>query len=83
MDVSLPPKGVKNKRRLTRQPDVLVLDLDEVPVLAELGSVEVSNRNTKLRQPNELLPVDTMRIGKDTTAIDNGDSLIRRQQNLV
>ena len=36
-----------------------------------------------MREPNELFTVETSWISEDTTSIDDSDSLVRAQQNLI
>ena len=64
---------------LTRQLDVLVLDLNEVAILAEFRRIEEANRFTELRETDELLAVDADGVVEDTAAIDDGDRLVRAQ----
>lgn len=75
--------GSINDDLTRRQLDVLVLNLHEVPVLAQLRSVEVGDRHTEFSQPDELLPIDTLRIGQDAATVDDSDSLVRRQEDLI
>ena len=65
--------------RLTRKLDVLVLDLNEVAILAEFRRIEEANRFTELREADELLAVDADGVVEDTAAIDDGDRLVRAQ----
>lgn len=65
--------------RLTRKLDVLVLDLNEVAILAEFRRIEEANRFTELRETDELLAVDADGVVEDTAAIDDGDRLVRAQ----
>jgi len=61
----------------------LVLHLDKVTVFAELRQIEVTNRDTELRQADEFLPVQTCGIGKDSTPVDDGNRLVRAEQDFV
>ena len=58
------------------QLDILVLNADEIAVLAKLRLVEVGDGNTKFGETNEFLSVETGGVSEDTTSINNGDSLV-------
>ncbi len=60
-----------------------MLNLDKVAVLAELRRIEEANRLAQLRKPDEFLAVDTDGVVEDTAAIDDGDCLVRTQEDLV
>ena len=75
--------STRPKRKLTRQLDVLVLDEDEVTVLAQLRLVEVAHRYPQLRQPPQLLTVETCRVRQHATAVNDSHSLVAAQQDLV
>lgn len=66
-----------------RQLDVLVLDADEVAVLAELGGVKVRDRDSGVGEADELFAVEAVRIREHTASVDNGDSLVRAEQDLI
>ena len=73
----------KESAKLTRQLEILVLDLDEVPVLAQLRLIEEGNGFPSLGEANELLPVNTNRVGENTASVDDSNCLIVTEKNLV
>lgn len=71
------------KPKLTRQFDVLVLNLDEVPILAELRRVKVAHRDAALSEANKFFAVEACGVSEHTTSVDDRDSLVVRQQDFV
>lgn len=61
----------------------MILNLDEVPVLAELRSVKVAHRDAALSKANKLFAVEACGVGEHTASVDDRDSLIVRQENFV
>ena len=70
-------------KTLTRQLDILVFNTDEITVLAQLGGIEEANRDTELGQPDQLFPVDAVGVMKDTATVDDSDSLVVGEEDLV
>lgn len=62
---------------------VLVLDKNLVSLGAKLGLVEVRNWLSGLGETNKLRSIQSMGIVQDTGTVDNGDSLVLGQQDLV
>lgn len=67
----------------TRQLDILILNLDEVPIFAQLRLIEKANGFPELGEANELLPVDTDRVGENTASIDDSDGLVMAEEDLI
>ena len=59
-----------------RQLDILVLNANEVTVLAKFRLVEVGNGDTEFGKTDEFLSVETSGISEDTTSVNDGDSLV-------
>ena len=66
-----------------RQLDILLLNLNEVAVFAELRLVEERDGLAELRETDELLAVDTSRIVEYTAAVDDCDGLVGAREDLV
>jgi hypothetical protein len=73
----------KRKGAHTRQFHILILDFHKITILAQLSFVKMSDRLTDFGKADELLTVNTGGVRKDTTSIDDGDRLIRRQQDFI
>jgi hypothetical protein len=73
----------KGWQELTRQFEILVLNLDEVPIFAQLRRVEVAHGYTEFSETNKLFTVKACGVGEDTTSVNNGDRLVVRQKNFV
>ena len=63
--------------------DVVVLDKNDVAVLAELRPIKVRDHLAGLGQAHEFGAVDAIGIGQDTSAIDNCDVLLITEEDLV
>lgn len=65
------------------QLNVLILNANKVAVLAELRGVKVGHGYTSVRKADEFHAIQSLRVGKDATAVDDGDRLVVAEQNLV
>jgi len=69
--------------RHTWQLHVLILNADEVSVLAQLRLVEVLNGDPQLGQTHEFLPIDACGIREHATPVDDSDCLVRTEQDFI
>lgn len=67
----------------TRQPDILILNLDEVSTLAQPRLIKEGNGFPGLGEANEFLPVDPDRVSENATSIDDSDSLVMAEKDLI
>ena len=59
-----------------RQLDILVLNTNEVTILAKFRLVEVGDGHTEFGKTDEFLSVETGGVSENTTSINDGDSLV-------
>lgn len=69
--------------QLTWQFNVTVLHLDNVAFFTQLRTVKERTWFTQLSDADKFRAVETRRICKYTTAVDDGNGLIRAEENLI
>jgi hypothetical protein len=69
--------------KLTRQLDILILNLDEVSIFTQPRLIEMGNGFPGLGEANEFLPVNADRVRENTTAIDHSNCLVVAEKNFI
>ena len=69
----------KKKNAHTRQFYILILNFHKITILAQFSSVEMLDSKTTFGESDQLLTVNTDRVRKDATSIDDSDRFVRRQ----
>jgi hypothetical protein len=59
------------------------LDFDKISIFAEFAQVEVAHWNAELGQADKFFAVETGRVSKHSTAIDDSNRLVRAKKDFI